>query len=144
MHRTARLAATISLAAAALALPLGNSATAAPTPEATSLYAPSELVLTLGHGASAAEATVERAVSLSCAPTARGTHPDPVAACAELREAQGDFALLTGAGVGICDKRYNPVVVTASGVWEGRRIGYERTFANQCAMNSQGRSVFAF
>ncbi|NKI43686.1 SSI family serine proteinase inhibitor [Streptomyces physcomitrii] len=143
MHRTARLAATISLAAAALALPLAQ-ASAAPQAGPAGLYAPSELVLTLAHGTSAADAAPARAVTLSCGPTARGSHPDPAAACAELAAAQGDFDALAGSGQAVCDRRYAPVVITVSGVWQGKRTAYERTFSNECVKNSQGRTVFAF
>ncbi|MGV9390508.1 SSI family serine proteinase inhibitor [Streptomyces olivaceus] len=37
-----------------------------------------------------------------------------------------------------------PVVVTVDGVWEGRRLSYERTFANECLKNATGAGVFAF
>lgn len=63
-------------------------AQAAPA-KAESLYAPSALVLTVARGEDPLTATVERAVTLTCAPTAEGTHPDPAAACKELAEVRG-------------------------------------------------------
>nr|Q9R642.1 RecName: Full=Subtilisin inhibitor-like protein 7; Short=SIL-7; Short=SIL7 [Streptomyces ambofaciens]AAB36208.1 SIL7=subtilisin-trypsin inhibitor [Streptomyces ambofaciens, 4204, Peptide, 109 aa] [Streptomyces ambofaciens] len=109
-----------------------------------SLHAPSALVLTVGHGESAATAVPLRAVTLTCAPTASGTHPATVSACAELRGAGGDFdALAADAGV-MCTREYAPVVVTVDGVWQGRRLSYERTFANECVKNAGSSSVFTF
>ncbi|WP_413760137.1 protease inhibitor [Streptomyces sp. MMBL 11-3] len=142
MPNTARWAATITLTATAVCGPLTGTALAGPSP--TSLYAPSSLVLTTGHGEIAAEAAPERAVTLSCAPTASGTHPAAVAACGELRATGGDFdALMARSGV-LCTREYDPVVVTVDGVWQGRRISYERTFANECVKNSYGTAVFTF
>ena len=140
MRNTARWAATLALTATAVCGPLTGAALAAPE----SLYAPSALVLTLGHGDSAATVTPERAVTLNCAPTASGTHPAPVLACAELRGADGDFDALAVRDDVQCTKEYHPVVVTVDGVWRGKRVSYERTFANECVKSSLGVSVFAF
>lgn len=145
MRTTARWAATLSLTATAVCGSLAGTALAAPAPASpASLYAPSALVLTVGHGESAAGATPERAVTLNCAPTASGTHPAASAACAELRAADGDFDALAGRDDVPCTREYNPVVVTVDGVWRGRRVSYERTFANECVKSSQGTSLFAF
>lgn len=143
MRNTARWAATLALTATAVCAPLTGAAIAAPAAPA-SLYAPSALVLTIGHGDSAGVATPLRAVTLSCAPTASGTHPAPALACAELRGAAGDFDALTARGDAMCTKQYDPVVVTVDGVWQGKRVSYERTFGNECVKNSYGTSVFAF
>ncbi|WP_217237844.1 protease inhibitor [Streptomyces sp. AC555_RSS877] len=144
MRNTARWAATLGLAATAVCGPLTGAALAQPTTTPNALYAPSALVLTVGHGDSAATVTPERAVTLTCAPTASGTHPAAVSACAELRAADGDFdALAVRDGV-LCTKEYDPVVVTVDGVWRGQRVSYERTFANECVKSFQGSSVFTF
>ncbi|MCH0567391.1 MULTISPECIES: subtilase-type protease inhibitor [unclassified Streptomyces] len=140
MRYTARWAATLGLAATAACWPLAQAALAAPD----SLYAPSALVLTFGHGENAAYVNPARAVTLSCAPTSVGTHPVPAMACAELRAVNGDLGALESRGDVMCTKEYNPVVVTAEGVWEGRRVAYERTFPNECVKNAYGYSVFAF
>ncbi|MGW0080194.1 protease inhibitor [Streptomyces sp. NPDC003393] len=144
MRNTARWAATLGLTATAVCGPLTGAALATPAGAPASLYAPSALVLTVGHGDSAAIATPERAVTLTCAPSASGTHPAAVEACAELRGASGDFDALTVGGDVLCTKEYNPVVVTAAGVWQGKRVSYERTFANECVKNASVTSVFAF
>ncbi|MER6127815.1 protease inhibitor [Streptomyces sp. NPDC001795] len=145
MPNTARWAATLTLTATAVCGPLTGSALAAPNAAPASLYAPSALVLTVGHGETAALATPQRAVTLTCAPTASGSHPAAADACAELRAAGGDFeALLSIREGALCTKQYDPVVVTAEGVWQGKRVAFEHTFGNQCVKNSYGTSVFAF
>ncbi|MEU9187041.1 protease inhibitor [Streptomyces sp. NPDC048484] len=142
MPNTARWAATITLTATAVCGPLTGTALATPSP--TSLYAPSSLVFTVGHGEIAAEATPERAATLSCAPTASGTHPAAASACGELRAAGGDLDALPARPDVLCTREYDPVVVTADGVWQGKRVSYERTFSNECVKNSYGMTVFTF
>ncbi|MEU6283005.1 protease inhibitor [Streptomyces sp. NPDC047028] len=143
MRTTARWAATLGLSAAAVCGPLTGAAVAAPHAAPASLYAPSALVLTTGHGDQAATATPERAVTLTCAPTASGTHPAAVQACAELRGVGGDFDALKAQDGVMCTKLWDPVVVTVEGVWQGKRVSYERTFGNACAKDAVG-SLFAF
>ncbi|MEV7322289.1 subtilase-type protease inhibitor [Streptomyces sp. NPDC093970] len=140
MRTTARWAATLGLTAAAVCGPLTGAAVAAPS----SLYAPSALVLTTGHGTDAATATPERAVTLNCAPAASGTHPAAAQACAELRGAGGDLDALAPRSDVWCTKLYDPVVVTVAGVWQGKRVSYEHTFGNQCMRDAYGVSVFSF
>ncbi|MDX2545953.1 protease inhibitor [Streptomyces sp. WI04-05B] len=144
MPNTARWAATLTLTATAVCAPLTGAAVAAPGPAASGLYAPSALVFTMGHGESAATVTPERAVTLTCAPTASGTHPAASKACAELRAVGGDFDMLAAASDVKCTKRYEPVVVTVEGVWRGQRVAYERTFANECVKGTYGEAVFTF
>ncbi|MEV5879016.1 subtilase-type protease inhibitor [Streptomyces sp. NPDC052101] len=144
MRNTARWAAALGLTAAAVCGPLIGAAVAAPGAAPSSLYAPSALVLTTGHGNDAATATPERAVTLSCAPTASGTHPAAAQACAELRGAGGDFADLKPAPDVWCTKLYDPVVVTVQGVWQGKRVSYAATFGNSCMRDAMGGGVFNF
>ncbi|MBZ6129334.1 subtilase-type protease inhibitor [Streptomyces olivaceus] len=144
MRNTARRAATLGLAVAAVCGPLAGTAPASPTAAPASLYAPSALVLTVGHGESAAGAAPVRAVTLTCAPKASGTHPAAGPACAGLRGTGGDFDALAAAHGVLCTREYAPVVVTVDGVWEGRRLSYERIFANECLKNATGAGVFAF
>ncbi|MFD2684144.1 protease inhibitor [Streptomyces phyllanthi] len=144
MPNTARWAATLTVAATAVCGPLAGSALASPGGAAAGLYAPSALVLTVGHGESAATAAPARAVTLTCAPTPSGTHPAPAGACAELRAAGGDFDALSGGSEGLCTKQYDPVTVTVDGVWQGRRVAHERTFANECLLNSSESVLFSF
>ncbi|CAM5593120.1 protease inhibitor [Streptomyces aurantiogriseus] len=143
MRNTARWAATLGLTAAAVCGPLTGPALAAPAAPA-SLYAPSALVLTLGHGESAAAVSPARAVTLTCAPGPSGSHPAAALACAELRASGGDLEVLTETGDALCTREYDPVVVTVDGVWQGKRVSYERTFSNECVKNSTGSVLFAF
>jgi hypothetical protein len=144
MRKTARWAATLTLTVTAVCGPLTGSALAAPEPSAAGLYAPSALVLTTGHGEAAATVTPERAVTLTCAPKPSGTHPAPVDACAELRRSGGDFEALAGNTGAMCNKRYDPVVVTVDGVWQGKRVAYERVFANSCLKDAAASVLYAF
>ncbi|MEU3254195.1 subtilase-type protease inhibitor [Streptomyces sp. NPDC006997] len=142
MRNPARWVATLGLTATAVCGPLtGASQATEATPSA--LYAPSALVLTVGHGETAALAAPERAVTLDCATRPVGTHPAPLAACAELLGAGGDPDALQAVGDVLCTREYRPVVVTVDGVWQGRRVSYERAFGNECVRNSHG-AFFAF
>jgi hypothetical protein len=139
-----RWAMTGVLLTTALAGPLSMPAHSAPA----SLYAPSSLVLTTGHGERAATATPERAVTLNCAYATSGTHPDPRQACADLDRVNGDLDRLATLRADEterpCTKEYRPIVVTVQGVWRGTRVYYEHTFANSCVKETQGASAFAF
>ncbi|GGZ88742.1 subtilase-type protease inhibitor [Streptomyces subrutilus] len=112
-----------------------------------SLYAPSAMVFTVAQG-DAGAATVVRASTLSCAPTAQGTHPSPQAACAALSSTGGSFdrLLATPDSDRACPMHYAPVTVTADGVWQGARVAWTHTFSNSCAMSAtlNGNAVFAF
>lgn len=112
---------------------------------AESLYAPSALVLTVTDGADHETGTVRRAVTLSCAPAPSGSHPDPAAACSELKKNDAKFdSITTSATNRVCTKEWEPVTVTADGVWEGKRVEYVHTFSNSCAMNGGRGVVFTF
>ncbi|MDG4863500.1 SSI family serine proteinase inhibitor, partial [Streptomyces sp. T-3] len=68
---------------------------------------------------------------------AGGTHPAAEAACAELAAADGQFDELTESSPGaLCTKEWNPVHLTADGVWQGRRVAWTTTFANPCEMRA--------
>ncbi|MFK0297358.1 subtilase-type protease inhibitor [Streptomyces sp. NPDC090442] len=141
----------VALGAALILGGLSTTAQAAAAPAQPArtggLYAASELVLTVGRGETRADATVERAATLSCMPMATGTHPAPMAACTQLRAVGGDFAAVTeGAtkSTRMCNMLWDPVVVTADGVWQGRRVSYTHTFANSCVMTDGKGSVFEF
>ncbi|MGW6688064.1 SSI family serine proteinase inhibitor [Streptomyces sp. NPDC054961] len=111
-----------------------------------SLYAPSAVVLAVAQGEDAS--TVVRASALSCAPTAQGTHPDPKAACAALKATAGTLETLLAAPDSnrACPMHYDPVTVSADGVWQGKRVSWKHTFSNGCVMAAtfNGNAVFAF
>uniref|UniRef100_A0AAU2JH80 Probable subtilase-type protease inhibitor n=1 Tax=Streptomyces sp. NBC_00049 TaxID=2903617 RepID=A0AAU2JH80_9ACTN len=126
----------------ALAWP--GSAGAAPAGTA-SLYAPSALVLGIAAGPDAETGTVLRAVTLVCAPTPGGTHPNPVAACAELRASNRQLdPLAAPAADAVCTREWNPMTVTADGVWQGQRLNYAYTFANPCGLRNTTGALFGF
>ncbi|MEU9253717.1 subtilase-type protease inhibitor [Streptomyces sp. NPDC048270] len=135
----------IATVSAAVLLTLAG-ATGIAQAQPASLYAPSAVVLTVAQGEDAD--TVERASTLSCAPTAQGTHPDPKAACTALAATAGSLdALLAAPDPNrACPMHYAPVTVTAEGVWEGSRISWKHTFSNACTMSAtlNGNAVFAF
>src|SRR5690606_6993499 len=112
--------ATVAAGALALSGLAATSAHAAPAKPA-SLYAPSALVLTVAQGEDPLTATVKRAVTLTCAPGAEGTHPAPEAACAELESVGGQFTALARTSPDrMCTRQWDPVVITAHGVWHGQ------------------------
>ncbi|MFJ9637694.1 subtilase-type protease inhibitor [Streptomyces sp. NPDC101178] len=136
--------------AAASALVFGGlaatSAHAAPA-KAESLYAPSALVLTVAQGEDPLTATVQRAVTLSCAPTAGGTHPAPEAACAELDTVGGQFTALARTSPDrMCTRQWNPVTITAHGVWHGKRVTFSTTYGNACELagSMNDSAVYSF
>ncbi|GHB50971.1 subtilase-type protease inhibitor [Streptomyces cirratus] len=133
-----------AVSAAALLTVAGATGIAEAKP--ASLYAPSAVVLAVGQGENGV--TVVRAATLSCAPTAQGTHPDPKAACTALAATAGSLDTLLAAPDRhrVCPMHYDPVTVTADGVWQGSRISWKHTFANACAMSAtfNGNPVFAF
>ncbi|MCX5276522.1 subtilase-type protease inhibitor [Streptomyces virginiae] len=139
-----RRLATVS--AAALLCLAGTAGLAEASP--TSLYAPSAMVFTVTQGDDAATGTVLRAVVLSCAYTAEGTHPDPRAACDALNETGGEFdRLLAAPNPGrVCPRHYDPVTVTADGVWHGERVSWKHTFSNGCVMSAtlNDNALYAF
>ncbi|TLQ45274.1 subtilase-type protease inhibitor [Streptomyces marianii] len=140
---------TLGATASAAALVLSGLAAGTAHADAaghTGLYAPSALVLAVGRGDAAATATVERAVTLNCAPTPGGTHPFAPTACGELNAVSGEFALLTSPSDRPCTRQWDPVTITAAGVWEGKRVDWSATYGNECEMREStgGSTVFAF
>ncbi|WP_149180427.1 subtilase-type protease inhibitor [Streptomyces sp. TRM49041] len=143
LRRTAVCGLLTAAAMTALAPAAFAAADAADTAE-TRLYAPNALVLTVAQGETAATSTPLRAVTLTCTPAPGGTHPSPQAACDTLRAVDGEFTALRGDGTRACIKIYDPVVVTAQGIWEGQRVDYERTYGNSCVMRAESADVFSF
>lgn len=136
--------ATIS-AAALLGL---AGATGAAQAKPATLYAPSAMVFSITQGDDAATGTVLRATTLSCAYTAEGTHPAPRAACDALNATGGELNRLLAAPNPdrACPMHYDPVTVTADGVWRGSRVAWKHTFSNACEMSAtlNGNALYAF
>lgn len=116
--------------------------------EAASPSGPSAMVFTITQGNGTTPGTVLRAAVLSCAYSAEGTHPAPRAACDAMNDTEGRFdRLLAAPDRGRpCTKRFDPVTVTADGVWQGDRVAWKHSFANACVMSAtlNGNPVFAF
>ncbi|NUK95005.1 protease inhibitor protein [Streptomyces lunaelactis] len=129
------IAATATVTALVLSGTAAMGVAQAQPAQPAALYAPSALVLTVGMGEESATATVERAVTLNCTPRANGTHPTPAAACTELRSVDGEFAELTeSTSQKMCTREWNPVVITATGVWQGKHVTWSATYPNACEM----------
>ncbi|MDF3289141.1 MULTISPECIES: subtilase-type protease inhibitor [Streptomyces] len=138
--RTIGLAATLALGLTGIGATAAQAADGGPA-----THAPSALVLTIANGTNPNTATVERAVTLRCSPAVGGDHPDAYQACAELGAVGGDFAeLSTNSPHGICPMIWMPVTVSAQGVWNGQRISYSHTYANECVMKTNNAYVFSF
>lgn len=77
-------------------------------------------------------------VSLTCSPDGDGgTHADPQAACDSLRAVGGDFTALPTVPDVACIDLYDPVTVSAEGLWVGgdgvpQFVDYSEEFGNHC------------
>ncbi|MFC7303955.1 subtilase-type protease inhibitor [Streptomyces monticola] len=152
-HTLKALGTTAAVAACLLATTAGTAQAGSapraesPSPQTKGLYAPSDLVLSVGYGEDAATATVDRAVTLTCAPRAAGSHPAAEAACTEVRGVGGELAALVDTDPGtVCTKEWNPRVITVAGVWEGRTVSWSTTFGNPCELRAAvaGSAALAF
>ncbi|MFI1399388.1 subtilase-type protease inhibitor [Streptomyces sp. NPDC020681] len=141
------IATTAALFLSAAAAGTAGAQPAAQPAGTNSLYAPSALVLTIGKGETAATATVQRAVTLTCSPRPEGTHPAPKAACAELHTVNGEFSALADTpSQKTCTRQWDPVVVTANGVWQGKHVTWSAMYGNMCEMEGSlaDGTVFSF
>lgn len=100
---------------------------------------PTRLVLTVAKGESARP--VQQRAVLTCAPPG-GTHHQARGACAALAKVRGDFAKLQ-VGDGMCTMQYDPVTVSASGLWRGHKVNYVHTFGNACTLSTSTGPVFS-
>ncbi|MDH2428720.1 SSI family serine proteinase inhibitor [Sphaerisporangium sp. TRM90804] len=134
-------------AALGLASPSAGAAAAGqPPPEPESAIAahrrPADgLVLTRSEGRAAWP--VSRVAVLQCSPTG-GTHPRPLEACALLATVRGDLARLQLPGGRPCPRIYDPVTISAMGVWGGRNVSAQRTYGNACDLRNTLGAVGAF
>jgi hypothetical protein len=122
----------------AVALPL-----AAATQPARAQELPGEpegaYVLMISPSGSAAT----RSNTLLCGPDG-GTHAAPGRACDQLRDVGGRVEAVP-AESGPCTKVYDPVRVSAHGVWRGHSRHFTKVYGNQCeAMRATGGALFTF
>lgn len=79
--------------------------------------------------------------SLTCASNG-GSHPDPVTACEQLSRADGRIEDIPE-DPGPCTKEFNPVILSATGTWNGESRDYKQEFANRCvAVRATGGVIF--
>lgn len=129
MHRSRILVGALALCGTALtvnALP-------------ASAAIPSSLVLT-------AQVSNEpsHVVLLTCDP-AGGNHPDAQAACGQLSQVDGNLDKLPPVNEHrFCTMIFMPVKVTARGVWRGRLVRFEDTYANYCVRDNKTGTLFNF
>lgn len=83
-----------------------------------------------------------KTVTLTCGPDG-GSHPYPRSACDQLRAVGGRLSQLN-VDPGPCTREYNPQTVSATGIWEGRLVLFERTYPNPCVLERTTGAVFAF
>ncbi len=100
------------------------------------------LVLTLSQGAVPLSST--HTAVLQCSPVYGGTHPKTREACATLEPASGDVRRFKPAVGLICPLIYEPVTVSAVGVWKSRFTMSSQTFGNSCQMHSALGAVGSF
>ena len=84
-----------------------------------------------------------RVFALTCDPDG-GTHPHPEKACELLRSVDGDFRRLNVNPDAICITLYAPVTAHMEGVWQGRKVSYQKTYGNSCWLAAATGAVFAF
>jgi hypothetical protein len=83
-----------------------------------------------------------RVVTLTCDPDG-GDHPRATEACTRLRAVDGDFTQLLSTG--FCITLWEPVTVTASGVWRDRPIpDWQQTYSNICHLRDATYPIFEF
>ncbi|MQY20592.1 subtilase-type protease inhibitor [Nocardia macrotermitis] len=127
-------------AASAAVLAATVAVTAAPAQARPTDLPPTALLLTISQQ----HAPIQRTVLLVCAPVVAGNHPQASAACDELEAAGGDFENLRGRLMFYCPMIYDPVTLTADGIWHGRQVSFRQTYGNSCQAAARSISVFEF
>ncbi|MGH2732586.1 MAG: SSI family serine proteinase inhibitor [Actinomycetota bacterium] len=81
--------------------------------------------------------------SLTCNPDG-GSHPEPVGACEQLSKVDGRIEAIPPEDA-ICTLEFNPVILRASGTWNGEDRRFEGVFGNRCiGVRDTGGRVFDF
>jgi Subtilisin inhibitor-like len=82
--------------------------------------------------------------SLTCPPDDSGSHPNPTAACKQLSQVDGRIEGIPE-DPGPCTREFDPVIVAASGTWNGEPRHYKQEFSNRCvAVRATGGVIFDF
>ncbi|MEU4832041.1 SSI family serine proteinase inhibitor [Streptosporangium sp. NPDC023615] len=85
-----------------------------------------------------------RVVVLQCAPLGGGTHPRTRNACASLLPVNGDVGKFKPSTKTFCPLIYDPVTMSAVGVWDGRFALSSQTFSNSCLLRATLGEIAGF
>jgi hypothetical protein len=100
---------------------------------------PSTLTLT-----AATNGGTPHVVELTCDP-AGGNHPDAQTACMQLEQVDGDIATMPGTEAHIfCPMIFQPITVTATGLWRGRLVHFQDRYTNGCERDNKTGNLFRF
>ena len=123
------------LAGAAALCALAACVTAAPAAAAM----PSALTLT-----ATTDGQAPHVVELTCDPDG-GNHPDAQTACMQLSQVDGDIAHLPASQVHIfCPMIFQPITVSATGLWRGRTVLFQDKYTNGCERDNKTGNLFRF
>ncbi|WP_026424092.1 SSI family serine proteinase inhibitor [Actinokineospora inagensis] len=127
---------SLALAAACVALAAVVPATTAEAAESGIAPVRAGFVLTVDHAGD-----LPRLAVLQCSPNG-GTHPSATLACAQLSQVDGRFDKLNVNQGVACVMIYDPVQVSAAGLWGRRVVHYAHTFGNACELRAATGVVF--
>lgn len=83
-------------------------------------------------------------VELTCDPDG-GSHPDAQTACMQLSQVDGDIAHLPPTQAHIfCPMIFQPITVTATGVWRGQPVRFQDRYTNSCERDNKTGLLFRF
>ncbi|HEY0496420.1 MAG TPA: SSI family serine proteinase inhibitor [Kutzneria sp.] len=109
------------------------------TAPAAAASLPSSLTLT-----ATTDGQAPHVVELTCDPVA-GTHPDAQLACVQLAQVDGDIANMPGTEAHIfCPMIFQPIRVTATGLWRGRTVLFRDSYTNSCERDNKTGNLFRF
>ncbi len=92
---------------------------------------------------SSASGELIASASLTCPPD-DSAHPNPAAACEQLSRVDGRIEGIPE-DPGPCTLDFTPVIVAASGTWNGEPRHYKQEFSNRCvAVRTTGGVIFDF
>ncbi|MFI6508398.1 SSI family serine proteinase inhibitor [Streptosporangium sp. NPDC050855] len=100
------------------------------------------VVLSINQGATISPTT--RVVVLQCTPIRGGTHPKSQNACAALIRVNGDVGKIKPSTKAFCPLIYDPVTISAGGIWDGRFYVSSQTFSNNCLLRSSLGDIAVF
>ncbi|GAA2991793.1 SSI family serine proteinase inhibitor [Streptosporangium longisporum] len=100
------------------------------------------VVLAINQGATISPTT--RVVVLQCTPIRGGTHPKTQNACTALIRVNGDVGKIKPSTKAFCPLIYDPVTISAGGIWDGRFYVSSQTFSNSCVLRNSLGDIAVF